>query len=392
MFIKKQIFNTIINKNFIFIIAILFIISFLSGMNYDKFYYKNKKNLSTEKTSAKIKNYPLNKKTHETITANRTKKKLDMVILMQKLQQSKDADSLNKLMNESMSLNRLSRNLMLYLTVKQWGKIAPMQCLAKLESIDGGLEYISPLFSSWADRNPEAAISYYETHYMGKVSELSSDALSSIIMKYAKFDLKKADFGLNSHANTLSKEELESGKKALLYAVSEKNPELLPQYISNMEEECIKEMAYVLGINWGNHTIERGKWIDSLPKDSRIKAEAGRIMGLTKGDPSKINDHTLELPLDDVVNVSKELAHFVFYDGDGIITDRINWIADNLPEKDISSDLKSRITIWMREDRKNAKSWLDSLPPSSKKDMFQQLYNDSFPVWHSTSSIIQKIK
>lgn len=373
------------NKYFFLFIVIAFIGSFLWGMNYnkittpDEIKYGKKDSfiISTKKPTKSAKNTPITP-LHQN--------KGHMIALMQKLKQTKDSDRLSELFDECKSVQNFRQYYMLYLVVKKWAEVAPLQCLAKLEATEGGMDHLSCLFYNWTAKNPETAIAYYEKNYMGRTQAFIPNTLKSIINEYAKIDLKKATTWLHSHEQTLTREEWREGKKALLSAIAAKSPDLVPQHISDIDKEDIKEMAYELGLKWGDHTTEQGEWINTLSDDSRIKAEAGRIMGITKGDISKINDHILNLSPNDIIRVNQELAYYVLNESEGNIPEKINWIMENLPEKDISTEIQQNITIWMREDKTNAEKWLNTLSSGSKKDLLKKLYDQRIPVTHTISS------
>lgn len=328
-------------------------------------------------------NPPLRTKTRETeknsASSSTEQKTLNMVILMQKLEKKLSIEELNSLFDAEVTGDELSkqvqREIMKRLVIKKWGELAPKQCLEKLETTKGGKDYLPSLFSGWASKNPEAALAFYEEYYKGEKSQYSTDTLNTIIREYAKHSPEKAWSWLETHEKDISKKAFQENKLSFLTAISQKNPELIPQYIAKVDMDKNSSEAYSIGVNWGNHNSEPAEWINSLTGESKFSAEAGRIMGITKGNLEKMNDIIRELPAADQGMVIKNLAQKVLNNGGLDIPERVNWIMDSLPPSEIYKEVQFTIETWMREDRKDAKAWLDTLPDGEKKELLMNSYN-----------------
>lgn len=367
------------NKRLIIVILCSFLggllFSFTSGSKTEP---DNQKKDSLKKT---LPSTVKNRKTTSPAFSSVKKNSPSMIALIRQLQGTPDIETLNELFDEAFHPKNgllIHTNSKKWLIVNKWGKEAPKQGLAKLENIkDDGLNYLFPLFSGWASKNPEAAMAFYEENYKKDPQKYPYRILNAIISEYAKQSPKKAWDYLTAQTNVLSEEELQKSQNIFLRAVSQKNPELIPEFAQSIGRNKMEKDAYLVGIGWGMHNPESKEWLKYLSDDNKIKVEAGIIMGATQGNLEQISSQLSSIPPENKIKVITELANNLQDSGGLNIYPKINWIVDNLPEAEMTEELQARLQSSLREDPKDSKSWIDSLPSGKKKSFLQKLYNQN---------------
>lgn len=364
-------------KNVVLVIAGAFLASFAAGM------YSG--NIASEEDTVpnrepRKNGFNISKKTllHASSTSE-AEVNNDIITFMEGLKKTQSLDELHQALEEASDPARtdpFQSDIKKWMIMQKWGEIAPHQGLQKLEEMKNGTDLLFPLFAGWASKNPEAATSFYETNYIGKSHTYSSRILNAIVSEYAAYSPEKAWNWLQSIKDSIPTEEFEKSKKKFLQAASQKNPQDIPQYITEVGYADLGEEIYYVGMNWGNHDLASKEWINQLPDNIRPKAEAGRIMGITKGNLEEIDKLLLETPPKDQLAVKKELARSLRDIGGPQMQSRISWIIDSLPEEAISQDQRDFIGSWLQSDRKDGKEWIDSLPSGKKKDFLQKCYTN----------------
>lgn len=297
----------------------------------------------------------------------------------ERLQGNLTIEDLNALFNEAFDPNEYeeySSEKKCSQVIQKWGQIIPLQSLKKLEETPGGTDYLFPLFSGWASKNPDAALAYYEEHYK-EDSKHSAIILNAIIGEYASQSPEKAWSYLFSQESDFLPDHFHKIKQTYLKAVALNHPEQIPELIEKTElfsEQATYQnetyLAYETGLCWGEHDTESREWLKKLPYEERIQAEAGRIMGITKGDTKKIEALLSTLPLEDQVNITRELAPKII--SNGLDTkERLDWLVNSSLEAKDLERLSSQVKRYFFWDE-SSKNWVDSLPPGEKKMLFQK--------------------
>lgn len=271
------------------------------------------------------------------------------------------------------SLLDVSSRFQMNLLLQNWGESAPKQALDKIKRSGGGLELVSLVFSSWAEKAPENAATFYEESQDEQIKN-NPYVVISIAGKWALNDPDKAWNWLQSHKEDLFTEDFQDGKKAVIAAISQKYPEKIPQLLTKMEESDWDDNAYSLGFHWGNHTEKAPDWMDTLPEKTRIKAQSGRIMSISKGDLTSIQNQLSSFDSEQQVKIISELGAPLVMEGGLDIKEKVDWLLNSIPEDQYPSFMKNRIECWILEDRKNAKEWIDSLPEGKKKETFLKMH------------------
>ena len=302
------------------------------------------------------------------------KESIALVSFLKKLQTTPNISELNRLFENlfAPNLDGVNHSDLAYVDfmrgeiIRKWGEAAPLQGLEKLKNQEKGEELLGYLFSGWASKNPEAAAAYYDQN--GMEYKKAAQIIKAILSEYAEHSPQKAKAWLQAHENNLIGNDLKESRTAFLRAVSESHPALIPELVKEDWTDAIKEELYTLALNWGTSDSESREWIDTLPTESRPKAEAGRIMGVTRGNLEKIKTEVLKFTPEERLHILKELANEVIRFGGLDMKDRMDWVVESLPEADMPDNLKFSIGTWVRDDLKDGKKWLESLPPGSKKD------------------------
>ena len=311
-----------------------------------------------------------------------------VIFFWKKLQRARSIDELEHLFIDTFYQSNqefwLERRMKISVA-KKWGEIAPLSGLEKLESSPDGKEFIPVLFSSWTAKDPESAISCYEESY--KKSDHSSLILTAIIGEYALLSPEKALLWLSSQENDFSKEELREAHKRFLSAISRTHPEMIPEMVeifssSTDQISTFTDMGdhlYSLGMSWGMYNTESREWVEKLPPGIRAKAEAGRIIGITNSDIGKFNDQISQLPLEEQLDTTRELAHNLKNQWKTKLDmpAYINWVMDSLPETEVmQNEFSSIIKSWILNNRTESGDWIDSQPLGKNKELLQRWFGE----------------
>ena len=316
------------------------------------------------------------------------KKQEKILSLMKRLQDVKRSDELESLCDEVLSLSgeidsNLMRGLMFDIALN-WGELAPLTGLQKLDEMPDGEKSVSFLFWSWSVHNPAAAVAYYEEHYKGKQSRLATDILDSILSAYVSQDQQRALKWFSSLEGGLSSSDVQGIKSGILATISREKPELIPDLLKEWgrDGENVSWINkgygfYEAGLNWGLYNAESREWVEKLPLNARIYADTGRIMAISRGNLEKIGELANQLPLEEQVEVKKRLVDEVRYSGLAFDLGAYTcWAMDTLPEKEFTDEFKRKTQLWFYSDRQETKAWIESLPPGRKKDLFQSWYKE----------------
>ena len=259
-----------------------------------------------------------------------------------------------------------------WMVIEKWGAVAPLQGLEKMQQLSSQYDYIFPLFSGWASKNPEAAAAYYDEHYK-KEAQYSQRIINAIISEYAAHSPDKAWQWLCSQEREFPESKLDTAKSRFFDTVAQKYPERIPDLVKQMGENQIsRESAYMAGTAWGLQNSGIGDWMSKLPEESRVQAKAGYIMGITKGNIEKVEEQLFSVPQEEKMKITRELAEHLQNRGTMDKAEQINWIMDTLPESEVTDCFSLGIGYWMRKDRKGAAELIQSLPPGRKKDLLQE--------------------
>lgn len=261
----------------------------------------------------------------------------------------------------------------LYLLLEKWGQISPRHALDKIKKYGNYAGLNFRIFKGWAEKNPEAVAAFFD-ETQDPFLKNKSGILLALSGKWASQDPVKAWDWLQAREKTIPfKHQLRSCKVMIIRRMVDRFPAQIPQFISKLEASDLQENAYVLGEKWGEYKKNSSEWLDNLPRDIQIKAQAGRIMGETKENFKDIDQKLASFDQEQQQEILNELA-FSLLDSSCMDTpDRLNWLMERLPEESISSDLRFHIKKWTEED-KDAKPWIDSLPDGKKKEYLLNIY------------------
>lgn len=310
-------------------------------------------------------------------------REMNMLVFMQRLQKARTTDEFGKLFDEKLpgtdTATLLQEEVMKRMVIKKWAETAPMQCLQKLESSEEGTKFLFSLFSGWTSKDPDSSISFYEENIRSNKNNDSIKILAAIMTEYTKLFPEKAWNWLESQNDKLPKSLIYGNKLNFLSAVSQKNPELIPDYIEKTGSLDLSKIAYYLGKGWGDHNAESKEWMENLPYNSKLQAESGWIMQTCKGDIEKIHEKLANFTEKERTDILNILAPRLLNAGALNIEEQVGWIIDNVPEEKMSSDIKFAIRSWMKEDGIAAKNWLDALPLGNQKTFLEKLYKERSP-------------
>lgn len=264
-----------------------------------------------------------------------------------------------------------------YIIMQKWGETAPIQGLERLKTLSYGQLMVSSVFLGWANKDPEAAIAFYNEHYATSSHRNMSDAIDGLVQGYALHSPMKACDWLMSKKDALPEEVYENAQYIFLRNTALKHPELIPSLLEKTGTERLGNAAYNLGLCWDYESNPSPDWLQTLPEDSRLKAESGRIMAQSKGNLEKIKTALSALSEEEQIKVTQELAIPIFVEGAFDLPERLSWIMDSLPVSDLSQgDLKYHVKDWFSKDSTDAKTWIDSLPPGGKKELLLKWYSE----------------
>ena len=312
-----------------------------------------------------------------------------IVSFRQKLQGKPSLDTLKTLFDEAFldpsGPEHFTQDDKRGMVTQKWGEIAPLQGLEKLEKTPEGTKWIPTLFSSWASKNPKAAIACYEEHYKAQETKLSSLILIAIAGEYAVQYPKQARDWLTTLKSNLPPTTWDQANRQILNAISRSHPDMIPEQIrtlsSSGSQTTLKKSEnelYNAGVNWGMYNTQSREWIAKLPENIRAKAEAGRIMGITKGHVEKLNDQIRQLPPEEQLEATKELADRLRLHNAGLdMPAYTHWLMEALPEQEFSKNFNYTIRSWFITNKEESKTWINSLPPGKKKDLLLQWHKES---------------
>lgn len=297
-----------------------------------------------------------------------------------KLQANPNLDSLFQLLDEALEIRPrgyggMSESFELLLILKKLGETAPLQGLHRLSSIKGHETLMGPLLAGWASKDPEAAIKYYEDHKNGFPEKQQAWLLKEILKEYAQLDPGKALKYLNLRSESFKPYESVMLRNQIVRSICWNHPELIPRYINelNLAEEKTnnEDYLFLLGKAWGEHTQSSSEWLNDLPPRNKLLAESGRIMGITEGKIDEIDKELSQFSDQDQITIKENISIRLLFNGGKNMEERATWIIDFWPESSMSR-IELPIKMWMAEDTRAAKKWINLLPAGKKKEMLEK--------------------
>ena len=303
------------------------------------------------------------------------------VFFMKRLQGKPSIDELEKLFEEVFYPENGYTNTSLFqqeMVVRKWGEVAPRQCFEKLKEMKQGVNFLFPLFSGWAGKDPDAAISFYEEKARTDLefAKGRADMLKAIVSEYARFSPLLAWDWLLSHKDDILEKEFADSKYLFFRCFPLEHPELIPEFVKRVDVEEIGDNLYAMGVGWGESQAGLPEWIMLLPEENRAIAQAGLIMGESHGNLDVINKKLSQIPKENKIKVIRELADPVLDAGAVDMLVRVNWIIDSLPQSEIPNSVKGTVTSWFERNTEEAKVWIDGLPIGEKRELLQKWYDN----------------
>ena len=292
-----------------------------------------------------------------------------------KLQNCKNSNEYEELLQNLLSIENDSNafNDKMELLLAKWGSSSPKRALEKIVEYGGSKSWFIPVFRGWAKVNPEAAASFLINETDNSFIKNNPYVLIGISQEWALHDPVKAlDWIMAQKNKNIYGEDYQSCKNLIIEEYLNRFPEKFQDLITLYSNNELELNAYDLGKNLGKNSFNFSEYVDKIPKEIKIKLEAGKIMGITKGDLGDIKKRVSSLNKIQQNELIKELSIPIIMSSRLDIKDRVDWILDFLPEISSSSELDYHIKNWILED-KEAKQWINDIPPGSKKEYLLNL-------------------
>lgn len=378
------------NKTTLVLVIISFVAS--SFLSFNKGMQKKSENELTDKKKDTRGRFHFKSNNNHSDLLSHTLSRDNMTAFRQKILEKLTIDQLFQLWSEFSDLSKdptvrynaikiTQLHIMKKEILKKIGETAPLQGILFLENNSTEKENLNSLFAGWASKDPERALEYYKETYNSQSDEHAQDILGTIISKYAGHSPKKAWDWLKNHKENINDEAILSCQLKFISTISKSHPELMGTYLNDLGISNIEKLReshiYALGLNWEKYDDEAKRQFDQAPLSVQDSIQAGRIMSLSNGDLDKVDQFLLEVPQERKREIVKKLAHSIFKAGESDLEKRVEWVMANLSIPDIKSseNFENGILLWMSEDRKDVKTWLDSMPPSDKKDYLKGIYD-----------------
>lgn len=306
--------------------------------------------------------------------------------LSKKLQGNLTSDDCARLFEEEFDFIEKTNTILfitpkMYLILQKWGEIAPRQALEKITIHENATHWVFPLFSSWAKKNPEAAAAFYaesQDRFVGK----NPAVLSAISSQWAQHAPEKAWEWLQSQKGKKAEfgRQFLNSEDSIVSIISYQHPEKALTFLNNLDADILERNAYILGQNAEKFSPASDEWMNKLSAQSRIQAEAGRIMAQTKGDLNEIKKQISTFDEEKQKIIAQNLSYPLLEESRLDIRDRIDWIMDFIPEDSLPDITDFFIKKHLLEDKVNAEKWLNSLPPGKKKDRLLEYLKPEPPI------------
>ena len=354
----------------------VFTIGALSSYNWNTLRNITQRKNIIDKASSLSSSRFLSIKNKEMKKALLVPKKVHFSSFFQKLQKNRESAEFETLFEETLSnTNRGLHSLEfeMSLLLEKWGEVAPKQALEKIKQTQGDPYWYSLVFQGWAQRDPEGAANFYNEINDIKIKN-NFYILYAISQQWSQNSPKDAWNWFQSHKNKLNPDEFLLCQKNIFNNISDNQLKQIPQLIYSLDNESLEYNAYILGKKLATEPNSSLEWMNKLPENVRMKAEAGKIMFISKGNLENIQQQLSSYNETQQKIIIKELITPLLNRGDSNIKNRVNWIMQSIPEKDWPDNLKYQVENWLRED-KEAKQWLDSLPSGSIKSKLKEWNN-----------------
>lgn len=304
----------------------------------------------------------------------------DFVYFAKRLEGNLDAQDCEKMfdemfaqMNKPASSPLISAKMQMLL--EKWGKVAPKQALEKIKITGGAQYWVLPVFRGWMEKSPENAVAFFNESQDPLVKK--NNWLPLIIAgTWANYSPQKAWDWVQLPSNRQSfGSNYQYFKNEIVSALVDKHPEQISQFLGKFSEEDVDNNAYLLGEKWVTDHSEAREWLEKLPEKSKTKAEAGVIMGTSKGDLNSIKSQLASFDEDKQKALFNELAEPMLEASRLDMKDRVDWIMDMTSDESYPANIQFYINKWLLEDWENSRKWVDSLPPGDKKERVLKLYH-----------------
>lgn len=306
--------------------------------------------------------------------------------LSKKLQGNLTSDDCARLFEEEFDFIKKTNTILfitpkMYLILQKWGEVAPRQALEKITIHENANHWVGPLFSSWAKKNPEAAVAFYaesQDRFVGK----NPAVLYAISSQWAQHAPEKAWEWLQAQKGKKAEfgRQFLNSEDSVVSIISYQHPEKALAFLKNLDADILERNAYVLGQNGEKFSPGSDEWMNKLSEKSRSQAEAGRIMAQTKGDLDEIKKQISTFDEEKQKILAQNLSYPLLEESRLDIRDRIDWIMDFIPEESLPDITDFFIKKHLLEDKANAEKWLDSLPPGKKKDRLLEYLKPEPPI------------
>lgn len=268
-----------------------------------------------------------------------------------------------------------SFNAQKWLIVEKWAEIAPKQCFLKLKET-GNEPYFYSLFYSWAKKNPEEAIAFYEENVSRESDVLAANITGAIVYQYAAHSPEKAWNWLAAQEKYLSPENLEQIKGDLVEVVAQRHPKELSRYFNELGDREKERVAYKVGQELGKTPPGYDEWLGTLSQPLQAKIEAGRIIAASGGSLSVLQEQLSQYSPEERERIAPQLALGLLETGGQDMRERVSWVLDTIPEEKLDGEAVFIIVVWLQEDVKNTKEWVDSYPAGEKKNRLLKWRNE----------------
>lgn len=290
-----------------------------------------------------------------------------------RVQEARTSEDMERLFDEQLTISDETFALTMNLLLEKWGEIAPKQALEKIKSAQGSSFWMSSVFQGWAQKNPEAAAHFYKESQDHKIKN-NFLILTTICGKWVNHDSQKAWEWLNTQKEFHNASAFQFTKRGLFDSLASNSPQKALHLFQNLEATDKDEFAYILGEKCAQLLAESAEWRNQLPENALIKAEAGKIMTLSKGDFNSIKTQLATLDPNQREKIITELAAPLLLTGYPDIQNRLHWLMESLPDPLSRPDIKSAINDWFKEDPIDARQWLDTLPAGKNKENLLKIY------------------
>lgn len=366
-------FNNMFKKNKVIILYALgaYLLGFFLFFNGD--HPKNEEKYVKEK----VKTPPIKGELRPEIS-NRSQD--NFVFFVKKLASNLSADDCEKMfdemfdeMNKPASSPLISKKMQMLL--EKWGKVAPKQALEKIKSTGGAQYWVLPVFRGWMEKSPENAVAFFNESQEPLIKKNNWLPLT-IAGTWANYSPQKAWDWVQLPSNRQSfGNNYQYFKNEIVRALVDKHPEQISQFLGKFSEEDVDNNAYLLGEKWVTDHSEAREWLEKLPEKSKAKAEAGVIMGTSKGELNSIKSQLASFDEDKQKALFNELAEPMLEASRLDMKDRVDWIMDMTSDERYPANIQFYINKWLLEDWENSRKWVDSLPPGDKKERLLKLYH-----------------